>query len=94
MEAGVSLLYYQKIRRERITGWVENFRSDKMDLDTSAVYANCNDRAFTGVGFTVHALVLVDVNVRPMQAFDFVLGLMTIDILDDDTGHPHRNKDL
>jgi hypothetical protein len=93
-EIGVSLLYYQKIKRERITGWVESFRSDKMDLDTSAVYANAVDRGFTGVGVTVHALVLVDVNVRPMQALDFALGWFTIDILDDDTGHPHRNKDL
>ena len=93
-EVGVSLLYYQKIKRERITGWVESFRSDKMDLDTSAVYANAVDRGFTGVGVTVHALVLVDVNVRPMQALDFVAGWFTIDILDDDTGHPHRNKDL
>jgi len=93
-EIGVSLLYYQKIKRERITGWVESFRSEKMDLDTSAVYANAVDRGFTGVGVTVHALVLVDVNVRPMQAVDFALGWLTIDILDDDTGHPHRNKDL
>ena len=93
-EIGVSLLYYQKIKRERITGWVESFRSDKMDLDTSAVYANNNDRAFTGIGATVHALVLVDVNVRPMQALDFALGWFTIDILDDDTGKPKRNKDL
>ncbi len=93
-EIGVSLLYYQKIKRERITGWVESFRSEKMDLDTSAVYANAVDRGFTGVGLTVHALVLVDVNVRPMQAVDFALGWFTIDILDDDTGHPHRNKDL
>ena len=93
-EIGVSLLYYQQIERERITGWVENFRSDKMDLDTSAVYANNNDRSFLGVGATVQAGVLVDVNVRPMQALDFVLGWFTIDILDDDTGKPHRNKDL
>ena len=93
-EAGVSLLYYQKVCREHISGWVESFRADKMDLDTSAVYANTNDRAFTGIGATVHALVLVDVNVRPMQALDFALGWFTIDILDDDTGHPHRNKDL
>ena len=93
-EIGVSLLYYQKIKRERITGWVESFRSDKMDLDTSAVYANNNDRAFLGIGATVHALVLVDVNVRPMQALDFALGWFTIDILDDDTGKPKRNKDL
>jgi hypothetical protein len=94
MEAGVSLLYYQKVKRERITGWVESFRSEKMDLDTSAVYANAVDRGFTGVGVTVHALVLVDVNVRPMQVLDFALGWFTIDVLDDDTGHPHRNKDL
>jgi hypothetical protein len=93
-EIGVSLLYYQKIKRERCSGWVESFRSDKMDLDTSAVYANNNDRAFLGIGATVHALVLVDVNVRPMQAVDFALGWFTIDILDDDTGHPQRNKDL
>ena len=93
-EAGVSLLYYQKVRRERITGWVESFRADKMDLDTSAVYANTNDRAFTGIGGMVHVLVMVDVNVRPIQALDFALGWFTIDILDDDTGHPHRNKDL
>ena len=94
LEAGVSLLYYQKVKRERITGWVESFRSEKMDLDTSAVYANAVDRGFTGVGLTVHALVLVDVNVRPMQVLDFALGWFTIDVLDDDTGHPHRNKDL
>lgn len=93
-EIGVSLLYYQKVKRERISGWVESFRSEKMDLDTSAVYANAVDRGFTGVGVTVHALVLVDVNVRPMQALDFALGWFTIDILDDDTGHPHRKKDL
>jgi hypothetical protein len=93
-EIGVSLLYYQKIRRERITGWVESFRSDKMDLDTSAVYANAVDRGFTGIGATVHVMVLVDVNVRPIQALDWALGWFTIDILDDDTGHPHRNKDL
>ena len=59
-EVGVSLLYYQKVERERVTGWVESFRSEKMDLDTSAVYANNNDRSFLGVGATVHVLVLVD----------------------------------
>lgn len=93
-EVGVSLLYYQKVERERVTGWVESFRSEKMDLDTSSVYANNNDRSFLGVGATIHVGVLVDVNVRPMQALDFVLGWMTIDILDDDTGKPRRNKDL
>ncbi|HEY3319828.1 MAG TPA: hypothetical protein VGP72_05055 [Planctomycetota bacterium] len=93
-EIGVSLLYYQKVQRERVTGWVESFRSEKMDLDTSTVYANNNDRSFLGVGATIQAGVLVDVNVRPMQALDFVLGWMTIDILDDDTGKPKRNKDL
>ncbi|MFH0938530.1 MAG: hypothetical protein V1899_04510 [Planctomycetota bacterium] len=93
-EIGASLLCYQKIKRERITGWVESFRSDKMDLDTSAVYANNNDRSFLGVGATVHALLLVDVNIRPMQAADFILGWLTIDVLEDDTGKPKRNKDL
>jgi len=73
---------------------VESFRSDKMDLDTAAVYANNNDRSFLGIGATVHALVLVDVNVRPMQALDFALGWLTIDVLEDDTGKPRRNKDL
>jgi len=93
-EVGVSLLYYQKVEREHISGTVESFRSDKMDLDTSAVYANNAYRSFLGVGATVHCMVLVDVNVRPIQAVDFVLGWFTIDVLDDDTGHPHRNKDL
>lgn len=93
-EVGVSLLYYQKVQRERITGWVESFRTEKMDLDTSAAYANNNDRSFLGVGATVQAGILVDVNVRPMQAIDFVLGWMTIDVLEDDTGKPKRNKDL
>lgn len=93
-EIGVSLLYYQKVERERVTGWVESFRSEKMDLDTSAVYANNNDRSFLGVGATIQAGILVDVNVRPMQALDFVLGWMTIDVLEDDTGKPKRNKDL
>jgi len=93
-EVGVSLLYYQKVERERITGWVESFRTDKMDLDTSAVYANNNDRSFLGVGAMVQAGVMVNVNVRPMQAFDFVLGWMTIDVLDDDAGKQKRNKDL
>jgi len=93
-EAGISLLYYQKVSRERITGWVESFRSEEMDLDTSEVYANNNDRAFTGVGVTVHAGIFVNVNVRPMQALDFILGLMTIDMLDDDNGKLRRNKDL
>lgn len=93
-EIGVSLLYYQRVQREHITGWVESFRSDKMDLDTSAVYANNNDRSFLGVGVTVHALLLVDVNVRPMQALDFALGWLTIDVLEDDHGKPRRNKDL
>ena len=27
LEAGVSILYYQKVKRERITGWVEDFRA-------------------------------------------------------------------
>jgi len=93
-EVGVSLLYYQQVERERVTGWVENFRTDKMDLDTSAVYANNNDRSFLGVGAHVQAGVMVDVNVRPMQAVDFVLGWFTIDVLEDDTGKPKRNKDL
>ncbi|MCY3021426.1 MAG: hypothetical protein NTW87_20620 [Planctomycetota bacterium] len=93
-EVGVSLLYYQRVERERITGWVESFRTEKMDLDTSAVYANSKDRAFLGVGATVQAGVMVNANIRPMQALDFVLGWMTIDILDDDTGNPKRNKDL
>ncbi len=93
-EVGVSLLYYQRVQRERVTGWVESFRAEKMDLDTSAVYANNNDRSFLGVGAMVHAGVMVDVNVRPMQALDFVLGWMTIDILEDDTGKMKRNKDL
>jgi len=93
-EIGVSLLYYQKVKRERITGWVESFRSEKMDLDTSQVYANNNDRSFLGVGATIHVGVLVDVNVRPMQALDFALGWLTIDVLEDDTGKPRRNKDL
>lgn len=93
-EVGVSLLYYQRVNRERLSGWVESFRADKMDLDTSAVYANNNDRSFTGVGFTVHALLGVNVNVRPAQAADFVLGWLTIDVLDDDNGKMTRNKDL
>ncbi len=94
LEAGVSILYYQKVKRERITGWVENFRSDKMDLDTAQIYANNNDRAFTGIGATLHALILVDVNVRPAQAADFVLGWFGVDVLDDDTLKPRRNNDL
>jgi hypothetical protein len=93
-EVGISLLYYQKVQRERITGWVESFRSEKMDLDTAAVYANNNDRSFLGVGAMIQAGVMVNVNVRPMQAVDFVLGWMTIDVLEDDTGKPKRNKDL
>ena len=93
-EVGVSLLYYQKVQRERITGWVESFRTEKMDLDTSAVYANNNDRSFLGVGAMIQAGVMVNVNVRPMQAFDFVLGWLAIDVLEDDTGKPKRNKDL
>jgi hypothetical protein len=93
-EIGVSLLYYQQVERERITGWVESFRSDKMDLDTSNVFANNNDRSYLGIGATIHALVLVDVNVRPMQVLDFALGWLTIDVLEDDTGKPRRNKDL
>lgn len=94
LEAGVSLLYYQKVSRERVSGWVENFRSDVMDLDTAAVYQNNNDRSFLGIGATVHILLLVDVNVRPAQAADFVLGWFGIDVLDDDTCKPIRNKDL
>ncbi|MCK6474647.1 MAG: hypothetical protein L6R28_23250 [Planctomycetes bacterium] len=93
-EAGISLLYYQKMERERITGWVESIRAEEMDLDTAEVYGGDKDRSFTGVGFTVHAGILVDVNVRPMQAADFVLGLFTIDVLEDDTGKLIRNKDL
>ncbi|MCZ7644081.1 MAG: hypothetical protein M5U26_02185 [Planctomycetota bacterium] len=93
-EIGVSLLYYQKVERERIAGWVESIRSDDMDLDTAEVYGGDKDRSFTGIGFTVHAGILVDVNVRPMQAVDFALGLFTIDVLDDDTGKLVRNKDL
>lgn len=93
-EAGVSLLYWQKIKRERISGWVESFRTDKMDLDTADVYLNNNDRAYTGIGATIHALILVDVNVRPAQAADFILGWFGIDVLDDDTCKPRRNKDL
>ena len=93
-EAGVSLLYYQKVERERITGWVESMRADAMDLDTAEVYGGDKDRSFLGCGVTIHAGILVDVNVRPMQAVDFVLGLFTIDILDDDTGKLKRNKDL
>lgn len=94
LEAGVSLLYYQKVKRERVTGWVESFRADKMDLDTATVYANNNDRAFTGIGAHVQALIMVNVNVRPAQAADFVLGWFTVDVLDDDTCKPRRNKDL
>jgi hypothetical protein len=93
-EVGVSLLYYQKVQRERITGWVESFRTEKMDLDTSTVYANNNDRSFFGVGATIQAGILVDVNVRPIQAVDFVLGWLTVDVLEDDSGKPRRNKDL
>jgi hypothetical protein len=93
-EIGVSLLYYQQVERERVTGWVENFRTDKMDLDTSAVYANSVDRSFLGVGVQVQAGVMINANVRPMQAVDFVLGWFTIDVLEDDTGKMKRNKDL
>jgi hypothetical protein len=93
-EVGVSLLYYQQVERERVTGWVENFRSEKMDLDTSTIYANNNDRSFLGVGAHIQAGVMVEANVRPMQAVDFVLGWFTIDVLEDDTGKPKRNKDL
>ncbi|MBE7464494.1 MAG: hypothetical protein HS116_13530 [Planctomycetes bacterium] len=93
-EIGFSLLYYQKVERERISGWVESIRSDDMDLDTAEVYGGDKDRSFTGIGFTVHAGILVDVNIRPMQAADFVMGLFTIDVLDDDTGKLVRNKDL
>lgn len=94
LEAGVSILYYQKIKRERVTGWVEDFRSDKMDLDTATVYRDNADRSFLGIGGTFHALILVDVNVRPAQAADWVLGWFGIDVLDDDTCKPRRNKDL
>lgn len=93
-EAGISLLYYQRVERERIAGWIESMRAEEMDLDTAEVYGGDKDRSFTGVGFTVHAGILVDVNLRPMQAVDFVLGLMTIDVLDDDHGRLIRNKDL
>ena len=48
LEAGVSLMYWQKIERERITGWVESFRADKMDLDTATVYLNNADRSLLG----------------------------------------------
>jgi hypothetical protein len=94
LEAGVSLMYWQKIERERVTGWVESFRADKMDLDTATVYLNNADRSYLGLGATVHVLIMADVNFRPAQAADFVLGWFGIDILDDDTGKPHRNKDL
>jgi hypothetical protein len=93
-EAGFSLLYYQKVEREKIDGWVESFRVEEMDLDTADVYGGDKDRSFTGIGATVHLGVLVDVNVRPMQLVDFCLGLLTVDILEDDTGRPYRNKDL
>jgi len=93
-ECGFSLLYYQKVEREKIAGWVESFRVEEMDLDTADVYGGDKDRAFTGIGATIHAGVLVDVNVRPMQLVDFCLGLLTVDILEDDTGRPYRNKDL
>jgi hypothetical protein len=93
-ECGISLLYYQKVKRERITGWVESFRADEMDLDTADVYGGDKDRSFFGVGATIHAGILVDVNVRPMQAVDFVFGLFTIDVLDDDYNRAVRNKDL
>jgi hypothetical protein len=93
-ECGVSLLYYQKVQRERITGWVESFRADEMDLDTADVYGGDKDRAFTGIGATIHVGILVDVNVQPMQAVDFILGIFTIDVLDDDYGKAVRNKDL
>jgi hypothetical protein len=93
-ECGFSLLYYQKVQREKITGWVESFRVDEMDLDTADVYGGDKDRSFWGVGATVHAGILVDINVRPMQVADFVLGLLTVDVLEDDTGRPYRNKDL
>ena len=42
----------------------------------------------------VQAGVMINVNVRPMQAVDFVLGWLTIDVLEDDTGKMKRNKDL
>lgn len=93
-ECGVSLLYYQTVKREKISGWVESFRVDEMDLDTSDVYGGDKDRSFWGVGATVHVGILVDVNVRPMQVADFILGLLTVDVLEDDTGRPYRNKDL
>ena len=93
-EIGVSLLYYQKVQRERISGWVESFRTDKMDLVTSAVYNNNNDRGFLGVGAMVQAGLMVNVNVRPMQAVDFVMGWFGVDVLEDDKGKQTRNKDL
>jgi len=93
-EAGFSLLYYQKVERERISGWIENFRADEMDLDTADIYAGDKDRSYWGVGATIHAGILVDLNIRPMQAVDFVLGLFTIDVLDDDYNKAVRNKDL
>ena len=63
-------------------------------LDTADVYGGEKDRSFTGVGATIHVGILVDVNVRPMQAVDFILGIFTIDVLDDDYGKAVRNKDL
>ena len=93
-ECGFSLLYYQKVRRERIAGWIESMRSDEMDLDTDDSYGGDKDRSFLGVGATVHLGILVDINVRPAQAADFILGLFTIDVLEDDYDKLVRNKDL
>ncbi|MGD0093575.1 MAG: hypothetical protein ABSE73_27005 [Planctomycetota bacterium] len=93
-EVGVSLFYYQKVQRERITGWVESFRTEKMDLDTSAAYSNNNDRSFFGIGAMAQLGVMVNVNVRPMQAVDFIMGWVGIDVLEDDKGKQTRNKDL
>ena len=93
-ECGFSLLYYQKVQRERIAGWIESMRADEMDLDTDDSYGGDKDRSFLGAGFTIHAGILIDVNIRPAQAADFVLGLFSIDILEDDYDKLVRNKDL
>lgn len=89
-EVGVSLFTWTQTDRECYAGNIEKMHAEKMELDT----LDKGDRSFFGIGATVHAgIVAADVGFRPVELFDFILGLFTIDICEDD-GHPARKSQL
>jgi len=89
-EAGLPLYYFTTYdRKSEIGNRVFNERVDEIDVLGVVKYnlTDPQDRSFYEVGVSVAAFAGVGVHVDVLQAIDFVLGIVGLDIGKDDARH-------